>query len=311
MEKILIVDDSLLQGIALKNILCQDYEVDVCQSGEEAIEKAAATLPSLILLDIIMRGIDGFETLTRLKKQPETQNIPVILISGLSDVGNEEKGLSLGAVDYIVKPFNASIVRARVHTQTQLYSYRRTFENLAMMDGLTGIPNRRYYDDKSRMEWICAKQERCPLSIGLLDVDLFKQYNDLYGHPSGDEVLIQVAEALQKHLHCAGSFAARYGGEEFVFLMPNTAGERGSRIARKICQGIEALRILHEGSPSGVLTVSIGGVSVIPGEGQLYPDCFQMVDDMLYRAKKKGRNTVVWAEHDMKKEQEKEEGDRV
>lgn len=294
METILIVDDSILQGMALKNILDQDYQVKLCQSGEEALELAASLLPSLILLDVIMPGIDGFETLTRLKRQPATQNIPVILITSLSDVGNEEKGLKIGAVDYIVKPFNSSIVLARVHTHTQLYSFRRAFEELAMIDGLTGIPNRRYYDDQSKSEWFRAMRDQRPLSIGLLDVDFFKQYNDIYGHPSGDEILIQLANALKTHFGCSSDFAARYGGEEFVFLMPDTSGDQGYQAARKICRGIEELGIHHEGAKAGVLTVSIGGVTVVPHNGQDYLDCFQIVDDMLYQAKNNGRNTVAW-----------------
>lgn len=295
MENILIVDDSVLQGTALKNILAQDYKVELCLSGEEAIGKAAALQPSLILLDVILSGMDGFETLLRLKEQELTKNIPVILITSLTDIGNEEKGLNIGAVDYIVKPFNAGIVRARVKTHMQLYSYRRAFETLAMIDGMTGIYNRRYYDERSRSEWGRAVKEQKPLSIGLLDVDFFKQYNDIYGHPSGDEVLKQLATALPGYLRCSSDFAARYGGEEFVFLMTDTPDEKGRRIACDICRGIENMKIPHKGSPTGSLTVSIGGVSVTPNEGEEYMDVFRTVDDMLYRAKKSGRNTVIWS----------------
>lgn len=295
MEKILIVDDSLLQATALKNILPEDYHVEICQSGEEAIKLAGSTLPALILLDIIMSGLNGFETLVKLKEQASTQNIPVILITSLSDVGNEEKGLSMGAVDYIVKPFNPSIVRARVHTHIQLYSYRKAFETLAMIDGLTGIPNRRYYDDHSMSEWFRAKRDQQPLSIGLMDVDLFKQYNDIYGHPKGDQALIHLAHSVTSQMRRASDFAARYGGEEFVFLLPNTPSNHASHIARRICQGIEALQIPHKASPVGVLTVSIGGITVIPSNSQDYSVFFQTVDDMLYSAKKSGRNTVVWS----------------
>lgn len=294
MEKILVVDDSILQGTALKNILAQEYEVEMCRSGEEAIDRAAVLMPDLILLDIIMQGINGFETLVRLKAQAATQNIPVILITSLDDVGNEEKGLRIGAVDYIAKPFNAGIVRARVHTHMQLYSYRRAFETLAMIDGLTGIPNRRYYDDKSSLEWFKAMRDQRPLSIGLVDVDFFKQYNDMYGHPGGDQVLTRVARYLNDQMSRTEDVAARYGGEEFVFLLPDTPREEGIRIAREICRGIEAMRIPHKDSREGVITVSIGGVTVIPGIEYQYSEYFQFVDDMLYRAKENGRNNVAW-----------------
>lgn len=296
MESILVVDDSLVQGMALRNILEQEYHVEICRSGEEALEKAPALLPSLILLDVIMQGMNGFETLVRLKELSATQNIPVILITSLSDVGNEEKGLSLGAVDYIVKPFNPSIVQARVRTHTQLYSYRRTFEALAMIDGMTGIPNRRYYEKQSKAEWFRAMRDQRPLSIGLMDVDFFKQYNDLYGHPNGDEALIRVAHILAGSLHRSSDFSARYGGEEFIFLLPNTPIESAKQIAGEICRKIEALHIPHEGSKHSVLTVSIGGVTVIPSKDQDFVDCVQTVDKMLYRAKESGRNMVIWSE---------------
>lgn len=294
MEKILVVDDSILQGTALKNILAEEYEVEMCCSGEEALERTAAFRPDLILLDIIMQGMNGFETLVRLKGQAATQNIPVILITSLDDAGNEEKGLRIGAVDYITKPFNAGIVRARVRTHMQLYSFRRAFETLAMIDGLTGIPNRRYYDDQCSLEWFKAMRDQRPLSIGLLDVDYFKQYNDMYGHPSGDQVLIRLARYLNGHMRQSGDVAARYGGEEFVFLLPDTPREEGIRIAREICQGIAAMRIPHKDSREGVLTVSIGGVTVVPGIEYQYSEYFQFVDEMLYRAKDNGRNNVAW-----------------
>lgn len=295
METILVVDDSVLQGMALKNILIENYDVHMCQSGEEAIEKAATLMPNIILLDVIMRGINGFETLTLLKEQAVTKNIPVILITSLADVGNEEKGLEMGAVDYIVKPFNASIVRARVHTHIQLYAYRKAFETQAMIDGLTRIPNRRYYDNQSEAEWFRAIRDERPLSIGLMDVDFFKQYNDIYGHPKGDEVLIQLAGSFSKYLRRASDFAARYGGEEFVFLMPNTPGAQAKRIACEICQGIEAMKIPHKASKTGGITVSIGGITLVPAKGQDYAQSFKMVDDMLYRSKRSGRNMVSWS----------------
>lgn len=293
MEKILIVDDSLLQGTALKNILIENYDVYMCHSGEDAIKEAASLMPSLILLDVIMQGINGFETLTLLKEQIFTKNIPVILITSLDDAGNEEYGLKLGAVDYITKPFKSSVVLARVHTHIQLYSYRKAFETLSMMDGLTGIPNRRYYDEQSESEWFRAMRDESPISIGLVDVDFFKQYNDIYGHPKGDEALKQIANYLNTQRR-TGDFAARYGGEEFVFLLPNTSGTLAKRIACDLCQGIEMLGIPHKASKTSVITVSIGGITVIPAKGQSYDKSFKMVDDMLYKSKKTGRNKVSW-----------------
>lgn len=296
MEDILIIDDSLVQASVLKNILKEDYRVEICPSGRHGVQVAQEQPFSLILLDVIMPGWDGFEVLAQLKQKEGSRDIPVILITSLSDVGNEEKGLRLGAVDYIVKPFNAHIVKARVHTHTQLYAYRRTFADLALLDGLTGIPNRRNYDERCLREWGRAAREGGTLSIGLIDIDYFKQYNDRYGHPKGDEVLREVARAIAGRLHPAVDFAGRYGGEEFVFLLPDTSWAHSVGVAEEIRAGVEALRIPHTGSGvSEYVTVSIGGMTAAPGPGDQYEAAFQLVDGMLYRAKNCGRNQVVWA----------------
>lgn len=295
MEKILIIEDSILQATALINILNMDYIVELAKNGYEGLEKAISFQPSLILLDIIMPQIDGFHVLTSLKENMITKDIPVILITILSNVGHEEKGLILGAVDYIIKPFNPSIVKARVNTHIKLYLYRKALEHLAWIDALTNIPNRHYYNDRYRLEWFHAMQAQTPISIALIDIDFFKQFNDKYGHAKGDDVLKLVAQTISEILEHTINFVARYGGEEFICLMPNTSKEQAKEIAFKICRQIESLQIPNENSPSGnVLTVSIGGVTVIPQTAETYETYFELTDTMLYRAKNKGRNTVVW-----------------
>lgn len=297
MERILIIDDSIVQASILKRILQDEYEVDLCTDSNQGLRLTQEKAFSLILLDVIMPGRDGFEVLTQLKKQELSRDVPVILITSLSDVVDEEKGLLLGAVDYIVKPFNAHIVQARVRTHTQLYAYRRTFADLALTDGLTGIPNRRNYNERAAREWTRAVRDRSPLSIGLVDIDFFKQYNDHYGHPKGDEVLRRVAQTVAGHLHMAVDFAGRYGGEEFVFLLPDTIEEHGKHIAHEICDSVHALNIPHEKSSiSDWITVSIGGMTVTPAPGDDYAVSFKIVDDMLYHAKRSGRNRVMWAD---------------
>lgn len=297
MEKILIIDDSRLQAQALKNILINDYLIETSQTGADGIEKAVTWNPSLILLDIVMPVMNGFEILARLRADENCKNIPVIMITSLSDVGNEEKGLTLGAVDYIIKPFTAGIVKARVNTHIQLYQYRKTIESLAMLDGLTGIPNRRYYDEQSKREWQRAMRKGTHLSVALLDIDFFKQYNDRYGHPSGDAAIKIVAQTLKGCLRDRNDFAARYGGEEFVFIMPETPAKRGLELAQQICDEVRNQHIPHADSKiSEYLTVSIGGMTVIPKENDDFSSYFKIVDAMLYNAKKKGRNTVIWAQ---------------
>lgn len=295
MEKLLVIDDNNLQLEILKDILETSYIIKVCTNGLDGLEKAKLLQPSLILLDVIMPGMDGFDVLIQLKKHNTTKDIPVILITSLSDVGNEEKGLILGAVDYITKPFNPSIVKARVNTHTQLYAYRRTIEKMAKQDALTGIPNRRYYDEISKIEWIQAIKSQKPISIALFDIDYFKKYNDTYGHIKGDIVLKQVADTISLIFANSRNFSARYGGEEFVCIMSDTNKEQGYSICQSLCQKIQELHIPHETSITNkFLTVSIGGITVIPQKEDSYSIYFEIVDNMLYKAKNSGRNQVIW-----------------
>lgn len=297
LDLILVVNDSLMQGHVLRQILEAEYQVELCNSGIEAMELAQTLHPSLILLDVVMPEMDGFDVLLRLKQDAATRDIPVILVTSLSNVGYEEKGLTLGAVDYIMKPFNASVVRARVRTHTELYRYRKAMEKLVRIDGLTGIPNRRYFDERCQEEWHRALRRQTPLSVGMLDIDYFKQYNDCYGHPSGDQTLRTVAQLLDGTLKRTTDFAARFGGEEFGFLMPATPAQLGERLAGQIRQDIEQLQIPHIHSRTApVLTVSIGGATVVPQPGLEFSTCLKTVDDMLYCAKDQGRNGVVWTQ---------------
>lgn len=285
----------MVQAYALKQILEPGYDVRICTDNTAGIQQAAEWQPSLILLDVIMPVLDGFEVLGRLKHQEETQDVPIILITGLTDVGNEEKGLTLGAVDYITKPFNPGIVRARVRTHISLYEYRRAAEELARVDGLTGIFNRRYADEHSGKVWLRAMQQRTPLSAGMLDIDYFKQYNDHYGHPAGDGVLRSVAQIINSTIRQPGSFAARCGGEEFLFLISDAPAHRGAKVAEEIRRAVEGLAVPHAGSSiSPVLTVSMGGVTRIPQPGDTLSFFLEQVDRMLYQAKASGRNQVVW-----------------
>lgn len=297
MDKILIIDDSILQCKMLESILCQKYLVETLNDSNLAMQKTESYQPSLVLLDVVMPAKDGFQILRELKANSSTTNIPVILITSLSDIGNEEKGLNLGAVDYITKPFNEAIVKARIHTHIQLYGYRKAAEHLAMFDALTGLPNRHAYNYRSKKEWECGMQNRFPISIALMDIDFFKQYNDQYGHPKGDELLKRLGALLSNHLKSSSDFVARYGGEEFIFLLPNMDSKEGFLFCESVRKRIEDLN-LPNCSPSGRqrrLTVSMGGVTVIPDATLRFEDYVQLADDMLYKAKKSGKNMVIWS----------------
>lgn len=296
MEKILIIDDSLLQASQLKSILMDEYDITLAQTAEDGLHCAGNGNFSLILLDVVMPKIDGFTLLKILQEESGTKNIPVILITSLTDVASEQRGLVLGAVDYIAKPFNPVIVKARVNTHIKLYQYRRQIEQQSMTDQLTGIANRRMYEQYSLTKWNEATRLHLPLSICMFDIDRFKVYNDTFGHPAGDKVIAAVAQTAASRLQRSTDFLARYGGEEFVALSLGEHSDQIFQYMKQIRQAIENLHIPHDPSVSQWVTVSIGGVTIIPEKESKYDVYLKIADTMLYDAKKSGRNIVVWAD---------------
>lgn len=305
MEKILIVDDSCLQAAQLKSILEDEYEITIAQTGEEGLNLASSENFSLILLDVIMPGMDGFELLKKLQEEIVTQSVPVILITSLSDARDEEYGLILGAVDYITKPFNPLIVKARVNTHIKLYNYRRQVEYQSRTDQLTGIPNRRQHDRYSHIKWNEAARLQVPFSVCMLDIDYFKAYNDTFGHPAGDKVIVAVAKTVSSYLKRTTDFFARYGGEEFVGFLIGDSSRKAFEHLKKVRQAVEDLHIPHAPAVSSWVTVSIGGASVIPRAESSYDLHLKLADAMLYDAKRMGRNRVVWANENMEQLREK------
>lgn len=305
MEKILIVDDSILQASKLKSILEEEYDITVAHSPETGLNLAREGHFSLILLDVVMPGMDGFTLLKKLQEEIITQNVPVILITSLADVQNEQTGLILGAVDYIIKPFNPLIVKARVNTHVKLYSYRKQIEYQSMTDQLTGVANRRQYDLHSVQKWKECLRLKLPFSVCMLDIDRFKLYNDTFGHPAGDKVIASVAKCVSSHLRRSTDFFARYGGEEFVALLVGDGSDKSFNHFKAVRQAVEDLHIPHDPSVAPWVTVSVGGVTVVPNEDLHYDSVLKMADTMLYDAKKEGRNRVVWVTENMKQLREK------
>lgn len=305
MERILIVDDSILQAAQLKSILEDEYEVTTAHTAEEGLSLASAESYSLILLDVVMPGMDGFTLLKKLQEEIITQNVPVILITSLTDIENEQYGLILGAVDYVTKPFHPLIIKARVNTHVKLYQYRRQIERQSMTDQLTGIANRRQYENYCLTKWSEAVRLQVPFTICMFDIDRFKVYNDTFGHPAGDKVISAVARKASAHLNRSTDFLARYGGEEFVGILMGDSSDKAFAHLKKIRQEIENLHIPHDPSVSQWVTVSIGGVTVIPQWGSSYASYLKIADTMLYDAKKNGRNRVIWADEKMKQLYEK------
>lgn len=300
MEKILIVDDSFLQAAQLKSIIDDEYDVVVAQTAEDGLRRASDEDFSLILLDVVMPEMDGFTLLKKLQEEIITQSIPVILITSLADAVNEQHGLVLGAVDYITKPYIPLIVKARVNTHVKLYQYRRQVEEQSMTDQLTGVANRRRYDRYSLTKWNEAARLKVPFSICMFDIDHFKVYNDTFGHPAGDKVIAAIAKTVSSQLKRSTDFVARYGGEEFVAFSMGEPSEKIFEHLKKIRQAIEDLHIPHNPTVSEWVTVSAGGVTVIPETGISYDVYLKIADTMLYDAKKHGRNRVVWADERLK-----------
>jgi len=292
---ILVVDDEPANIQALGSLLKDEYQIRVANSGEKAlalIQQGDQPNPDLILLDIQMPGIDGYEVCGRLKEDPASSGIPIIFVTALDAVSDEEQGLNLGAVDYIAKPFNQAIVRARVRTHMSLKRKTDLLEEIALLDGLTGIPNRRNFDQELQREGKRSFREGDSFSLLMMDIDHFKAFNDHYGHGAGDTALRKVAETLGESLSRPTDRVSRYGGEEFVVLLPSTDREGACRVAERLRAAVEELAITHQYSTvATVVTLSIGCATHSPDDaGELPDDLLRRADEALYRAKEAGRN---------------------
>jgi len=294
-QKVLVADDDAINRQVLAELLKPEYTVLLAKNGEQALERAARHAPDLILLDVMMPDMDGYEVLRRLRANVATADIAVIFVSGLDRPEDEANGLKLGAADYIAKPFDATVVMARVALHLQLVRQRRMLERMAHIDGLTQLANRRRFDELYATEWQRAQRSGSPLSLALLDIDAFKQYNDHYGHPAGDRVLRALARTVASCLRRPADLAARYGGEELVLLLPDTDAVQAQAVIDTVCTAIGALRIPHEASKvTPLLTVSVGGATLGECGSESLETLFAAADQHLYRAKQAGRNRVVW-----------------
>ena len=293
---LLIVDDEKQNRLLLTELFGSTYKIIQAKNGVQALEKARQHRPDLILLDVLMPEMDGMGVLRELKRDDATRLIPVIFITALDSATDEENGLNLGAVDYISKPFHPPTVRVRVRNQLQLLHQRRLLEQLASLDGLTGIPNRRQFDATLLKEWHRCQRNQQPLSLIVADVDFFKKYNDALGHAAGDRVLQEVAATLRQAARRPGDLVARYGGEEFVLLLPETDATSAQALAEGLQQLLHRKAFAHPNSSLGPwLTMSMGGNTTVPSTTALDPEFFALADAALYRAKHQGRNQVRWA----------------
>jgi diguanylate cyclase (GGDEF)-like protein len=291
-NRILLIDDEKVNHTIMSNILSQDYALSCASSGKEALELIKNEPPDIILLDILMPEMDGFEILKRLKAAPETAGIPIIIMTVLNDPDDEERGFLFGATDFISKPFKASIVKSRIKNHMHTVQRFKAIEKVGLVDELTGLSNRRMFNDRIGTEWKRADREQKPLSFLMIDLDKFKSYNDTYGHPQGDALLRAVAKVFSSMARRPADMAARLGGEEFGVLLPETGLKAALEIAEQIRQNVESTEVPTIDGKLTSSTVSIGVASIIPQPAVSIEDLIKEADSFLYLAKNTGRNRV-------------------
>lgn len=293
--KILVVDDERLNIQILFEGLDDEYDILAASNGAEAIRVAREQIPDLILLDIMLGDTTGYEVCKSLKENPVTTDIPIIFVTAQNTVEDEMKGLELGAVDYFRKPFNVALVRVRIRKQIELAQKTAMLEHLSMVDGLTGIANRRQFDDNLKQAIRYVDRNHRGLALLIIDIDYFKQFNDIYGHVKGDDVLKKVARALSIGASRPLDFVARYGGEEFIVLLTDASNKEGLLVAEKLRTLVENKNIPHQGSSFERVTISVG-VSYVDSDHINRINAKEFIEDAdqcLYMAKAQGRNQVI------------------
>ena len=294
--RILVVDDAMENIQILHAALQDEHEVLFALDGARALALAQGQRPDLILLDAVMPGMDGYAVLQALRAAPETSDTPVIFVTALSSPEDETRALDAGAADFISKPVNAAVVRARVRTQLTVKRQADTLRALTLTDSLTGVHNRRAFSERIDNEWRRCGRGALPVSLILADIDHFKLYNDHYGHQAGDACLEQTAHAMCRAANRAQDLVARYGGEEFAILLPETDAAGAACVARRVLDELAALGIAHAASPtSPLLTASMGIATLVPDRVQNSASLIRAADALLYQAKAQGRNRYCMA----------------
>lgn len=291
---VLVIDDQAANIQLLDALLGGDYDVQMATGGADALRLIHETLPDLVLLDIQMPEVSGYDVCTQLQSSDLTRHIPIVFVTAQTTAEEEARCLRMGAVDFIAKPFNPEVVKARVRTHVQLKQQSDLLRTLAYADSLTGLANRRHFEMALEAEWRRCRRNQLPLSVLMIDVDSFKRYNDHYGHQAGDACLQTVARQLCNQSLRSHDLLARYGGEEFILLMPECEQPGAMAKAESMRQSIESLNIEHVAATANTrVTISVGVHTLIPSGDQQPSALVQRADQHLYQAKSLGRNRVA------------------
>lgn len=288
--RLLVVDDQPTNIQVLYRVFADDCQVFMATSGEQALHTAREEAPDVILLDVMMPDMDGYEVCRQLKQDSATRDIPILFVTAHHEAQEEARGLACGAVDFITKPIHPAVVRARVHTHLTLQRQTEVLKRLVFIDALTHAFNRRYFDERLAEEWGRAQRTGRPLGLILIDVDYFKQFNDVNGHQRGDDALRQVAQAIKGTILRPGDVVCRYGGEEFACLLPDTDLDGALQVAQRMKLAVRDLAIGHPASAvAEVLTISAGVAVRTPTSRGDAAALLALADAQLYCAKAEGR----------------------
>lgn len=295
MQKILIIDEKREETELLETVLGEKYEVTIVSTAEEGISCAGTGKYSLIFLDAAMQEMEEYRLLKEIQGKITLWRIPVILFMDEADMEREEKGLVQGAADFIVRPVYPLVVKGKAHTYISLYNFQeKERQQSAMTDSLTDVSSRKCYDLISTRKWQEAIRFNAHVSICLFDIDKFRTYNERYGYPEGDKVLAAVAGEIDSKLTRKTDFFARYDGDKFVAVILYGKSDTVYNHMENICKTVKKLCIPHWNSDSGLITISIGGVTVVPQMEDSYDTYFKIAEKMLSEAKNAGRNRIMW-----------------
>ncbi len=289
--RILIVDDAMENIQILHHALQDEHDVLFAMNGAKALQMAQQQQPDVILLDAMMPDMDGYDVCRVLRESAATRDIPIIFVTALKTPEDETRALDAGAADFISKPVNAAVVRARVRTQLTVKRQSDALRELTLTDGLTGVANRRAFDETLANEWRRCARVHAPMALIMVDIDQFKNYNDAYGHQAGDACLQQVAGAMRRAAGRPQDLVARYGGEEFAILLPQEDVHGAEGVARRLLDEISLLSIPHaQSNVTPWVSVSMGLASLTPSDASVPGMLIKSADALLYQAKAAGRN---------------------